>query len=330
MHPFDSLFEKCKTLKVGVVGDVMLDAYMWGNTERISPEAPVPVVTLHKKEHRLGGAGNVAWNLVAMGASTFIVSVVGSDENGDKLTALLEESGIRTDYLSTSAKRITTTKTRIISRNQQMMRLDEEQTDELSSEEEASFIQQITSFIQKEQPDILIFEDYNKGLLTAHVIKRTIELCKAAGILTASDPKRRNFLAYEGIDLFKPNLKEVREGLSLSEMDVSKTSLMNVHDLLFQKMRHSISLITLSEKGIFYHDGSSYDIIPAHFRNIADVSGAGDTVIAVAALMQRISGDTKLAAGIANLAGGIVCESVGTVAINPQQLLDACKRLIHA
>ncbi|MBM3439848.1 MAG: carbohydrate kinase [Bacteroidetes bacterium] len=328
MHPFDSLFEQCKTLKVGVVGDVMLDAYMWGNTERISPEAPVPVVALNKKEYRLGGAGNVAWNLVAMGATAFIVSAVGSDENGEKLTALLQESAIKTDYLSISAGRITTTKTRIISRNQQMMRLDEEQTDELCPEAEALFIDQINSFIQKEQPDILIFEDYNKGVLTANVIKRTIELCKAAGILTASDPKRRNFLAYEGVDLFKPNLKEVREGLSLTEMDVSKASLMNMHDLLFQKMNHTISLITLSEKGIFYHDGSSSDIIPAHFRNIADVSGAGDTVIAVAALMQRISGNAKLAAGIANLAGGIVCESVGTVAIDRDRLLHTCKNLI--
>lgn len=328
MHLFDSLFEQCKTLKVGVVGDVMLDAYMWGNTERISPEAPVPIVALHKNEYRLGGAGNVAWNLVGMGASAFIISIVGSDENGEKLTALLQESGINTDYLSTSAARITTTKTRIISRNQQMMRLDEEQTDDLSPEAEVLFIDQINSFIQKEQPDILIFEDYNKGILTTNVIERAIEFCKEAGILTASDPKRKNFLAYEGVDLFKPNLKEVREGLSLAEIDVSKASLMVVHDLLFQQMKHGVLLITLSENGIFYHDGSNCDIIPAHFRNIADVSGAGDTVIAVAALMQRISGNAKLAAGIANLAGGIVCESVGTVAIDRDRLFSTCKNLI--
>ena len=328
MKQLDVLFTECKSLKVGVIGDVMLDAYMWGSTERISPEAPVPVVSIEKKEYRLGGAGNVAWNLMAMGAHTSVISIIGDDVHGRKLNSMLQESGINTDYLTLSNERLTTCKTRIISRNQQMMRLDEEQSEALADAEAHHLMQQVAEYIQHEKPDIIVFEDYNKGVLTSSVIENTISLCKSSGILTAADPKRINFLAYQGIDIFKPNLKEVREGLSLTALDASKASLMKAHDMLFEKLHHRISLITLSEKGIFYHDGSFCDIIPSHFRNIADVSGAGDTVIAVAALVYRISGDTKLAASISNIAGGIVCESVGTVAIDRDQLLNTCKNLI--
>ena len=328
MMNFDALFEKCSALKVGVIGDVMLDAYMWGNTERISPEAPVPVVTVNKKEIRLGGAGNVAWNLVSMGADTFILSVVGKDAAGTRLTELLKQSGIHTDYLLSSDARITTSKTRVISRNQQMMRLDEEQTADLSQQEADLFIAQVSSFIEKERPDILIFEDYNKGVLTASCIERAISLCKSAGILTAADPKRKNFYLYEGIDLFKPNLKEVRDAFPSLEIRSDLGSLTNAHQSLFQKLNHHVSLITLSEKGIFYHDAQNGEIIPSHFRNIADVSGAGDTVIAVAAIIYRISSNIALAASVANIAGGLVCGEVGTVAIDRNKLLAACKQLI--
>ena len=324
----DRLFDTFNDIKVGVVGDVMLDTYWWGHVERISPEAPVPVVALDKKEYRIGGAGNVALNLASLGAPVHIFSVIGNDDDANILQPLLEQHNIRTKYLLKSRDRITTNKSRIISRNQQMMRLDSEITRDLGSADEKVLIDQVADYIKKEKPKVIIFEDYNKGVLTERVIRELTDLCRTNGILTAVDPKRRNFFSYLQVDIFKPNLKEVREGLNLLIDEVNESILNDIHQKLTRILSHRISLITLSEKGIYYHDEHTAHIIPSHLRNIADVSGAGDTVIAVASLLYAATGDIRLMAEVANIAGGIVCEEVGTVAINKQVLLEECKKLL--
>ncbi len=330
IQSLDHLFADIARLKVGVIGDVMLDTYWWGNVERISPEAPVPVVALSRKETRIGGAGNVALNIVSLGASCAILSVVGKDIEGKQLKSLLSEQKIDVEYLLERSTRTTTNKIRIISRNQQMLRLDAEQSLDLDNADEKLLLAQITDFIEKEKPDIIILEDYNKGILTEKVITGTISLCNKKNIKTTVDPKRKNFFAYQNATLFKPNLHEVLTSLNLLPEVIDENFLSRVHKLLAGKLDHKISLITLSEKGIFYHDTTQGKIIPSHRRSIADVSGAGDTVIAVASLVYAVSGDIRLSAEISNIAGGIVCEEVGTVAISREKLLEETKSLLPA
>jgi rfaE bifunctional protein kinase chain/domain len=341
----------------------MLDTYMWGRVERISPEAPVPIVALHGKDYRIGGAGNVALNLQSLGAQVSVLSVIGEDDDASTLQSLLSSSGISTAHLLTSSGRITTNKTRIISRNQQMMRLDNETTAELETSDERRLLDAVSRWLSDVQPQVLIFEDYNKGVLTEGVIGVVIDWCRQRGVITAVDPKRKHFFSYKHVDIFKPNLKEVREGLNLLEEELTPAHLSAVHAQLHSQLQHGISFITLSERGVFYAGngasgaaggasdvaggtsdvaggtsdvaggtsevaGGSSGIIPSHIRNIADVSGAGDTVIAVAALVYAATKDVPLMASIANIAGGLVCEEVGTAAIRKDQLLQECKVLL--
>lgn len=328
MEDFKKLFEAFLTLKVGVIGDVMLDTYMWGKVDRISPEAPVPVVSLEKKDYRIGGAGNVALNCASLGSQVFILSVTGNDTDGLLLEELFEANRINTVNLVKSNERITTSKTRIISRNQQMMRLDSEITTDLALEDENALLLQIARFIEREDPDVLIFEDYNKGVLTERVIANAVGLCRESGIITTVDPKRKNFFSYRNVDVFKPNLKEVREALNLIFGDADINFLRDVHKQLSGKLGHEVSLITLSDKGIFYEQDDKAAIIPSHLRSIADVSGAGDTVIAVASLVYAVSKNAYLMAEIANIAGGLVCQEVGTVAIDKDKLQHECELLL--
>ena len=325
---FDKLFESFSFLKIGVVGDVMLDTYWWGKVERISPEAPVPVVAVSNKEQRIGGAGNVAINVASLGASVSVLSVTGNDDEGNQLITLLNQNNINTNYIYKSEDRITTNKIRIISRNQHMMRLDAEVTTSLNSSEEEKLIAAFTKYATEEKPQLVILEDYNKGVLTEKCIKEIISICKQHNILTAGDPKRKNFFAYQGVDIFKPNLHEVKESLNILGNQVSQEILEDMHKQLKEKLQHSISFITLSEKGVFYESANERAIIPTHIRSIADVSGAGDTVIAVASVVFAASNNIRLMAEIANIAGGLVCEEVGTVAINKNKLLTECKHLL--
>ncbi len=324
---FDKLFNDFSHLKVAVIGDVMLDTYWWGKVERISPEAPVPVVTLHRKEQRIGGAGNVALNTTSLGAETTLFSVLGDDADADILMDLLQNEHIDTKYIIKSNDRITTNKTRIISRNQQMMRLDTEITDYISEDDEQLLFKNFTSFVKRYQPSLVIFEDYNKGVLTENLINKIISFCKENKIVTTVDPKRKNFFSYKGVDIFKPNLKEVKEGLNMLFDEVNELTLKNIHNELYQLLQHRISLITLSEKGVYIQKGNYAKIVPSQMRNIADVSGAGDTVIAVASLVYAATKDIALAAEMANLAGGLVCEQVGTAAVNKEKFLCECTEL---
>lgn len=324
---WSKLFTEFQTCEVLVLGDIMLDTYWWGHVDRISPEAPVPVVAVNKKEVRAGGAANVALNVRSLGAVVHMVSIAGQDEAGDELINLLQQQGIQTQGILQSSDRRTTNKTRIISRNQHMMRLDEEDTLDIDSSSEKFIIGYINNLVSSGKIRVLIFEDYNKGLLSENLIQSVLEICKQYHVITTVDPKRKNFLAYQGVDVFKPNLKEVKDALGIWVEQVHLQALKDVHDQLKQHLKHNVSLITLSEKGVFCQNNSNAFIIPSYVRNIADVSGAGDTVIAVASLVYAITKDIKWMAEIANIAAGQVCEEVGTVAVHADRLLDELQNM---
>jgi len=274
------------------------------------------------------GAGNVALNCRSLGADVAILSICGNDEESERLIHLLKDEKINTSFLLKSDERITTSKTRIISRNQQMMRIDSELTDDLNSKDENALLEKVQSFIKSEKPDVIIFEDYNKGVLTENLIQKVIAACQKAGVVTAVDPKRKNFFSYKNVDIFKPNLKEVKDGLNMLFEDVNEPLLKNIHKELVDNLGHRISFITLSENGVYYQQENKSSIIPSHIRNVSDVSGAGDTVIAVASIVYAATKDIQLMAEMANIAGGLVCEEVGTVPINKEKLLKECELLL--
>ena len=328
VNDIQSLFTSFTTTKIGVVGDIMLDTYWWGVVDRISPEAPVPIVSLQRKETRVGGAANVALNLRALGAPTTLFSVIGKDAEGAELASLLNKEGINTSYIYESETRVTTNKVRIMGRNQQMMRLDHEHTNDITTEQEAALLAGFYKYVDTEKPSLIILEDYNKGVLTPNIITSVIDYCNVKGIPTAVDPKQKNFLAYKNCTLFKPNLKEVKEGLKITIGDITLQNMNKVHTVLNENLHNAISFITLSEHGVYFSDGQAQKLIPTHIRNISDVSGAGDTVIAVASLVYASSKNMLLAAEVSNIAGGMVCELVGTAPINKNDLAAEVVKLL--
>lgn len=326
MSSFRHFFQELPRLRVGVLGDVMLDTYFFGQVDRMSPEAPVPVVAHQRQEERIGGAGNVALNFRSLGAEVQLIAVVGDDEPGQILHTSLQEQGIGTELLFVDTIRPTTRKTRVLDRNKQLLRLDHESVEDLSTELESQILDRIKSYLHTERPHLLVLEDYNKGVLTASLIKSVIEICKSLNIVTAVDPKKNNFFAYAGVNLFKPNWREVTEAIGI-EGDPNLEKLEQVDHQLRERLNHTVTLITLSEKGIFYKTDERSEWIACHKRNVVDVSGAGDTVIAVAAAAYALTQDASIMANLANLAGGLVCEQVGTSPIDPQQLEQEAKRL---
>ncbi len=325
----EALFQLFTAKKVLVVGDVMIDSYIKGSVTRISPEAPVPIVNLALKESRLGGAANVALNLVALGAETYIASVVGDDEDGNEMIQLFENESINCFTIVKSESRKTTVKTRILGNNQQLVRIDSEQIDDINEQEEEKLVELIETSIHTNKIDAIIFEDYNKGVLTEKVIHKVIALASANNIITTVDPKKTNFFAYKGVTLFKPNLKELKEGMNhqfdirhdLTSFEKSVTSLM-------ERLKNKISLVTLSEFGVFINDNTQKHYLPAHVRTIADVSGAGDTVISVATLCLTADIALRNVAQISNISGGLVCEEVGVVSIDKEKLQKEIKKII--
>jgi rfaE bifunctional protein kinase chain/domain len=320
-------FNDFQSLRILVIGDVMIDSYYWGKSDRISPEAPVPVVSVSKYEHRLGGAANVALNLKAMGAEAILCGIVGSDNKGDLLKELLQQSKLSSEGIVHVSNRPTTVKTRIISGNQQMLRVDEEDTHPLNSNESALFFKRISKIINNKKCDAIIFEDYDKGAITPQLIEKVVALAKIKDIPTCVDPKKRQFLDYKNVNLFKPNLKELKEGLKIDISQINLNNLDEAAKALRQQMPVDVILITLSEHGVYWNNGKQSMIIPAHLRNIADVSGAGDTVISVATLCMALKLDSELMAALANLSGGLVCEHVGVVPIDAQKLKSEALRL---
>ena len=318
------VFAQFNGYKIIVIGDAMVDAYMWGKVDRISPEAPVPIVACTQQENRLGGAANVALNIQALGATPILCSVVGDDSKGVVLRELLQAENLTDEGVFVDPSRPTTVKSRIISDNQHLLRIDWEKTDNLSPEVEVAFINHILALIDKHKIDAIVFEDYDKGAITAELIRRVVETAKAKGIPTLVDPKKRNFSAYHGVTLFKPNYKELVEGLKL---DVKKNDFDGIFDAakyIHHQMGVELVFITLSELGVFISHDDKYSAIPAHMREIADVSGAGDTVISTASLCLAAGMSPEETATIANIAGGLVCEKVGVVPVNKVLLLEEC------
>ncbi len=318
------LFERFNQFKILVIGDAMVDSYLWGKVERISPEAPVPIVACTDQENRLGGAANVALNIQALGAMPILCSVVGHDIKGDLLRELLRQNGLTDEGVFADPGRPTTVKTRIISDNQHLLRVDEESTANLSPGIELSFTDHILSIIAHHSVDAIVFEDYDKGAITPELIRRVVERANDNGIPTLVDPKKRNFVAYNGVTLFKPNYKELVEGLKL---DVKKNDFKGIFEAaktIHSGMNVKLVFITLSELGVFISDGDGYSAIPAQMREIADVSGAGDTVISTASLCLAAGLSPEDIASIANMAGGLVCEKVGVVPIDKELLLQEC------
>ncbi len=322
------IFERFRTLRVVVLGDVMIDNYLWGDVKRISPEAPVPVVSVTQTENRLGGAANVALNVAALGAEVHVCAVVGNDDKAVLLEECFAKSGLEAGALVRSDERPTTVKTRIISDGQHLLRVDQENTHLLSDDESVKLLARLEQLLNDVKPHVLIMQDYNKGVLTEKVIESATEMCRMREIPTAVDPKKDQFLSYRGVDLFKPNLKELREGLNLALDTDFEVSLQNAMSALHEKLGNRISLVTLSERGVAITDNERFVHLPAHDRKIIDVSGAGDTVISVAALCLALNLDLRIIAALSNLAGGLVCEQVGVVPIDADHLYnEAC--LLH-
>lgn len=308
-----------------VIGDVMVDAYLWGKVDRISPEAPVPVVAVEKRESRPGGAANVAVNIYSLGAVPYICSVIGKDSAGAEFKKLITDGGMSDDGIITSTKRTTTIKTRVIGNNHQLMRVDSEVVNPLSQTDSNLLIKKAAQLIRSKKPSVVIFEDYDKGVLNKTVIEAIVAEADKHGIPTTVDPKKNNFFHYSNVTLFKPNLKELREGLKTDLENPSEKALTKVASDFASKQKIKSLLITLSEKGVYYFSKKDAGIIPAHLRNISDVSGAGDTVISVASLALASGMSLKEIAAISNLAGGLVCEKVGVVPIERKLLLDEVK-----
>lgn len=318
----ENLFNQFNNLTALIIGDVMIDAYYWGKVERISPEAPVPVVQVNKKENRLGGAANVALNVQSLGAKAIICSVVGDGSKGDIFRKILKENGFSTAGIIDSPERMTTVKTRVISGGHHMLRVDEEITTRLSPTDERNLIECIKNLIETQKIDVIILEDYNKGILTEKVITTVISLAKEKNIPTTVDPKKDHFLTYKGCTLFKPNLKELKEGLNLNFDKQNTEALKSAITELEQLLQNNVTMVTLSELGIVVKDENGFTFEPAHPREILDVSGAGDTVIGVASLALAAGAEPADFARLANLAGGLVCEKVGVAPVNKQLLLE--------
>ena len=323
---FKSVFDQFPNLKVMIIGDVMIDTYLWGSVGRVSPEAPVPIVSGVIEENRLGGAANVALNVKAMGAVPILCSVIGDDDRGKLILELMEEQLLSDVGLVVDGNRVTTQKTRVISGNQHLLRVDEEMDIFLNKRVQEQFLELISSLLESGGIDAIIMQDYDKGVLTPRVISEVISASERVAVPVLVDPKFRSFDLYRKVKLFKPNFKELAKGLDL---DVKKKEIDKIADaaLKFQKKQQIENLlVTLSDQGVLTSGDGEHIHIPAVKREIADVSGAGDTVIAVAALCVIAGMSPAEVAAVSNLAGGQVCEHAGVVPISSEKLLEECQQ----
>lgn len=324
----DRLFDGFKEQKVLIIGDVMTDVYLWGKVRRISPEAPVPVVSEIFEERRLGGAANVALNIKAMGAVPILCSVIGGDIRSQVFLELLNEQNLTDIGIVVDKERVTTQKTRVISGNQHLLRVDEEMDSMVSKATEAKLLEFAKNFIGQRKIDAVIFQDYDKGVVSPNLIKKVTAMAREAGVPVLVDPKKRNFMEFRSANLFKPNFKELVEG---TKMEIGKGDFQGVAAAMekLREMRgHDMVMVTLSELGVMINEGDEYRHISAETREISDVSGAGDTVISVAALCLAAGLTAVDIAGMANLAGGQVCERSGVVPVSREQLLMEAKGLV--
>lgn len=323
MYSLEQVFDNFNRLKVLIVGDVMIDSYIWGKVERISPEAPVPIISITNKEIRLGGAANVAKNVASLGAVPILCSVVGNDHDGQAFMDLLSLRNMDVRGIVKSPDRMTTVKERMLSASQQLLRIDRETTKPLDKKDKAELFTRIEQLVA--EVDVIIFEDYDKGVLDKKLIQHVIGLAKKYKIPTAVDPKRQNFLSYEGVTLFKPNLKEIKEGLKVDFRNDDESAISVAASTLRKKLSAEKIFITRSEYGVYILSEAGEHFVPAHMRSVSDVSGAGDTVISTASLCLALNMPDKFIAELSNLAGGLVCEHLGVVSVDKDQLLKEAK-----
>lgn len=317
------LFDNFQNVNILVVGDAMIDCYIEGKVTRISPEAPVPIVNAQMRSHRLGGAANVALNLKALGANPILCSVIGSDNKAKIFYELLEDAQMDSVGIVPMFGRRTTVKYRIIGNGQQVVRVDDEKVEVLKEREQRQFLTTIEQLIEHHPIDAIIFEDYDKGLFSKQLIEEIIRFAKEKNIFIAVDPKRRNFSNYSNVDLFKPNLKELTHGMRIE--DTVELSLEDIHEIAKRFANEKTIdkvMITMSSKGIAFYDRTDDTFYhhPAFPRHVSDVSGAGDTVIAVATLFLLKGNSIQSTCLAANIAGGLVCEYLGVVPVNISHL----------
>jgi rfaE bifunctional protein kinase chain/domain len=322
------LFSGFNDLNVMIIGDVMVDSYIWGSVNRISPEAPVPIVAVEQREDRMGGAANVGLNVKSLGANAILCAVIGHDLKGNEFLNLLVREDMTNEGIVRSDDRHTTTKFRVFGNHAQMLRVDEEHTDLLNKKDHEELVKKINHIFNSKDIDVVIFQDYDKGVITPELIAFVVELALEKNIPVVVDPKKNNFLHYKNVTLFKPNIKEIKEGLNIDFDVESRAALDEAIETLQKKLNAEMILNTLSEKGVYIKWNGGKELIDAHYRNIADVSGAGDTVISVAALCIALAIEPADMAAIANLAGGLVCEEVGVVPIDKFKLQDEVIRLL--
>ncbi len=315
-----SIFNNFKKIKVLIVGDSMIDSYMWGSINRQSPEAPIPIVDIEKYEKRLGGAANVAANIKALGATPILCSVIGNDDKG--FFDLMKRENLSTEGIL-KEERKTTIKTRIISENKHQLRVDEEDTFPINNE--SDFIKHSIDLMN--DVNVVIFQDYNKGVLTKYVIDNLVEFVLKKKIPTLVDPKKENYWQYKGLNIFKPNISELIES-NTKEEELCLENISKIVTKQRKQLNAKLFLLTMSEKGMFIQSKNEEHYLPAHKRKIIDVSGAGDAVIATAALALTQKLDHQNLAQLANLAGGLSCEKVGVNPVDRQNLLNEAIRLI--
>lgn len=314
----EALFAKMATRRIVVVGDAMLDIYLSGDAERISPEAPVPVVTVHTRRYALGGAANVAANVAAIGAECRLVAVVGDDARGDSLRSELAQCRLADRHIVVAAARPTTSKTRVTARGQQVVRIDEEVEDPIPARPEAQLGAELERAMA--DADALLIEDYNKGTLTAAVIERGMGLAKKRGVPVVVDPKFKNFFAYRGATMFKPNRRELEQAmgasLDLAHPDALPTTLeqLGVDNLLLTLGSEGMVLVTKDRE---------ITRIPTMAREVFDVSGAGDTVTAWVGTALAAGASVREAAQVANYAAGVEVGKSGVATVSPGEILAA-------
>lgn len=310
----DDLLTRAQGKRIAVIGDVMLDVYLSGDVERISPEAPVPVVRVRERRNALGGAANVAQNVVAVGAHCDLVAAVGRDAGGDKLRAMLAGIGAPGSSLVT-VDRCTTQKTRIVARSQQLVRVDEEEDEDVSGDEIARLLDATDLAVRA--ADALVLEDYNKGVLVPRVIRAAIDAARARGIPVIVDPKYRNFFSYAGATIFKPNRRELEAALG-AEVDVDHPEAMPA---TLERLGVEHILLTLGERGMaLFSPHGEIVRVPTAARAVYDVVGAGDTVTAYLACMLAAGATPREAAEIANVAAGIEVGKLGAATVSAAEV----------
>jgi len=305
--------------KIAVIGDMMLDGYFWGDVKRISPEAPVPVVEIDNQFFRFGGAANVIFNIKSLGAVPFPFGIIGEDNEGQILNDLFSKNGIENiGGILSDKTRPTTVKIRVIAANQHIVRIDKESKEYLNKEMEEKLIQSFQ--IISDEIDAVILQDYNKGVLSEKVISSVISIAKQKNKLVTVDPKFNNFFEYKNVDVFKPNKKETEDAFGKKFNGDNQIELAGRE--LIEKMNVKYVLITLGEKGSALISREKIMRVPTKARKVADVSGAGDSVISTLTLSLAAGADIIEAAYLANFAGGLVCEEVGIVPIQIDQLFN--------